>query len=210
MAEIKFDKRNYRKHNDRNKELIKKSLEECGEIWKDIKDFEGYYQISNKGNVRSLERFVYCKSKTNPNRIKECMLKPRYDKSGYLIVNLKKNQKSNIKKIHRLVAEAYIENPYKYETVNHINGIKTDNRVGNLEWLSFGDNARHRTKNLLVKPKLKKCEIIDIIQNCKPAKNQINKEFSISSFAIKYNVDRRTISDILKGKKLYIGAILCK
>lgn len=53
-------------------------------------------------------------------------------------------------------------------------------------------------------------EIIDIIQNCKPAKNQINKEFSISSFAIKYNVDRRTISDILKGKKLYIGAILCK
>ena len=188
MAEIKFDK----------------------EIWKDIKDFEGYYQISNKGNVRSLERFVYCKSEINPNKIRGCILKPRLDKSGYLVVNLKKNQKSYIRKIHRLVAEAYIENLHKCETVNHKNGIKTDNWVKNLEWLSSGDNARHRTKNLLVKPKLKKCEIIDVMQNCKPAKNQEDKEFSISSYATKYNVDRRTISDILKGKKLYIGAMLCK
>lgn len=183
MSEIKFD----------------------NEVWKDINNFEGIYQISNKGNVRSLERYVYCKSKNKPNLIKECILKQRLDKYGYFIVNLKKNQKSHIRKTHRLVAEAFIENIQNLETVNHINGIKTDNRVENLEWLSFGDNARHRTKNLLVKPKLKKCEIIDIIQNCKPAKNQVNKELSISSYAIKYSVDKRTISDILKGKKLYIG-----
>ena len=180
------------------------------EIWKDIKDFEGCYQISNKGNVRSLERFVYCKSKINPKRIKECILKPRYDKSGYLTVNLKKNQKSNIKKIHRLVAEAYIENPYKYETVNHKNGIKTDNTLENLEWMTTTENSRHRTINLLSKPKLNKNQIKDIIENCRPSKNQFDKEYSISEFARKYNVCRGTVMDIIKGKKLYIERILCK
>lgn len=60
------------------------------EVWKDITNFERIYQVSNKGNVRSLERYVYCKSKNKPNIIKECILKQRLDKYGYLIVNLKK------------------------------------------------------------------------------------------------------------------------
>lgn len=219
--EIKFDKRNYRKHNDKNKTLINKSLEECGagrsilidnegEIWKDIKDFEGYYQISTKGNVRSLDRFIFCKSKEKPNRIKGCTLKPMQDKYGYLIVNLKKNQKSHIRKIHRLVAEAFVKNFYGFETVNHKNGIKTDNNIVNIEWMSSGDNSRHRTANLLTKPKLKKEDIIDVLKNCKPAKNKSDNEKSITGFAVKYNVSRVTISDILKGKKLYLEAMLCR
>lgn len=200
MVKIKFDKRNYRKHNDKNK----------GEIWKDIKDFEGYYQISSMGNVKSLERFVFCKSKEKPNKIKECVLKPRQDKYGYLIVNLKKNQKSHIRKIHRLIAEAFLENPNGYETVNHKNGIKTDNSITNIEWMSNKDNSRHRTANLLTKPKLHKEEIIDVLKNCKAAKNQIDNENSITEFAHKYKVTRGTITDILKGKKLYLEAILCR
>ena len=56
MTEIKFDKRNYRKHNDKNKSLIRKSLEECGEIWVDVKGYEGLYKVSNKGRIKSLAR----------------------------------------------------------------------------------------------------------------------------------------------------------
>lgn len=172
------------------------------EVWKDITNFERIYQVSNKGNVRSLERYVYCKSKNKPNIIKECILKQRLDKYGYLIVNLKKNQKSHIRKIHRLVAEAFIENKQNLETVNHINGIKTDNRVENLEWLSFGDNARHRTKKLLVKPKLSKIEVLYIFNNLdKKTKTQIAKDL---------NVCRNTVLDIINGKKLYIEELLCK
>ena len=205
--EIKYDKRNYRKHNDKNKELINKS--EIKEIWKPIKDFEGSYEISNLGNVKSLGRYCYCKSKEKPNLFKGKILKQRFDKYGYLIVNLKKNQKSHIRKVHRLVAIAYIDNKNNYTNINHKDGIKTNNNVNNLEWCTVKENTQHRTRTLLTKPKLTKEQVLDIIKNCKPAKNQINKDKSITHFANKYNVDRRTISDIINRKKLYLGA-LCK
>lgn len=177
------------------------------EIWKDIKDFEGQYQISNCGKVRSLDRFVFCKSKNKPNKINGCELKPRFDKYGYLIVNLKKHGKSYIKKIHRLVAEEFIENTYNLDTVNHKDGNKLNNDISNLEWLTNADNSRHRTINLLTKPKLNKNQVIDILENCKSEKRK--SDCSISAFAEKYKVRRATISDILKGKKLYLEALLC-
>lgn len=179
------------------------------EIWKSIKDFENCYEVSNLGNVRSLDRYYYCKSKEKPNLFKGKILKQRFDKYGYLTVNLKKNQKSHIKKVHRLVAIAFLENKNKCTNINHKDGNKNNNSVSNLEWCTIRENTQHRTKNLLVKPILNKEQVLDIINNCKPAKNQINSNFSISGFARKYNVDRRTISDILYGKKLYLEK-LCR
>lgn len=111
------------------------------EIWKDIAGYEGLYQISNLGNVRN-------KSKT---------LKYQKDRTGYFNVILYKNKKRNTKKVHRLVAEAFIENTDKLPIINHINGIKTDNRMENLEWITYKNNSIHAVKNGLIKTKKVLC-----------------------------------------------------
>lgn len=104
------------------------------EIWKDVKGYEGIYQVSNIGRVKSL----------NYNRTGvENILKPGNNRRGYLTVVLHKGNIPRSKKIHRLICESFIPNPENKETVNHINGIKTDNRLVNLEWASIGENSKH-------------------------------------------------------------------
>lgn len=173
------------------------------EIWKDIEGFEGMYQISNHGRVKSLERFVYCKSKTNPNRIKECIRKTGSDKDGYHIVSLKKSQKTYIRKIHRLVATAFIPNPDHKEEVNHINGDKQDNRIDNLEWATTKENSRHRTRTRLTQPILTDEQMMDIRENAIIANTGKPHKNSLSYFARKYGVCRSTVSDVYYGKKQY-------
>ena len=103
------------------------------EIWRDIKDYPNY-MVSNLGRVKSL-----CNNKTS----KEKIIKPNKINSGYLRVALYKN--GNIKKylIHRLVAEAFIDNPNKLPCIDHINANKTDNRICNLQWCSHKENMNN-------------------------------------------------------------------
>ena len=108
------------------------------EIWKDIKEFEGLYQVSNLGNIKSLN---YRGTKT------EKLLKLVPNKIGYINVQLCKNGKPKPYYVHRLVATHFINNEENKNEVNHINMIKTDNRVKNLEWCTKSENIIHSVNN---------------------------------------------------------------
>ena len=124
---------------------IKEDNEE--EIWKPIKNYEGLYEVSNMGRVKSLGRVTVGKNGKKYHK-KGRILKYGLDSYGYLQVNLY-NAKGRYKLllVHRIVAEAFIPNPGDKPQVNHKNEIKTDNRVENLEWMTAKENMNYGTRN---------------------------------------------------------------
>lgn len=124
------------------------------EFWKDIENFEGKYQVSNKGRIKSLPRDVLCSNgKVLP--VKEHILKPKVTINGYLMVVLRLNNKSYYRNIHRLVAQAFIPNPDNLPEVNHIDEDKTNNKVDNLEWCTSKYNSNYGKRNIKISSKLK-------------------------------------------------------
>lgn len=120
------------------------------EEWRSIEDYDGIYEVSNNAIVRSLDRYVRSKH----NSIKFCkgqILKPHKDKDGYLRVRLCKNGKSKGEGVHRIVLKAFISNPENKPQCNHINGIKDDNRLTNIEWCTISENTKHAWDNGLNK-----------------------------------------------------------
>lgn len=116
------------------------------EIWKDIKGYEGKYQVSTLGYVKSLVMW------TGDKYIKrDKILRGVLYKNGYMYVGLSKDGKVKRFKVNRLVAEAFIDNPYNLPVTNHKNGDKTNNTVGNLEWTSYSENLKHAYKTGLRK-----------------------------------------------------------
>jgi hypothetical protein len=110
------------------------------EIWKDINGYEGYYQISNQGNVRSIDRFDGVHDR------KGTIIKPSLKQNGYLQVGLRMHSKRKWIGVHRLVAIHFIENPNNKPQVNHIDGNKQNNTINNLEWVTAKENQNHATK----------------------------------------------------------------
>ena len=113
------------------------------EIWRDITGYEGYYQVSSEGRVKSLER-----KNSYGRTVKERILKGTQDKDGYLKIGLcGSTGKQKWFQVHRLVGEAFIQNPDENPQINHINEIKTDNRACNLEWCTSKQNINHGSRN---------------------------------------------------------------
>ena len=108
------------------------------ETWKTIAGYEGLYQVSNLGRVKSLNY-----NHTGIERI----LMSRKNRGGYLYVNLHKDGQRKTITVHRLVATAFISNPRNLETINHKDEVKTNNTVSNLEWMSIKDNNNYGTRN---------------------------------------------------------------
>jgi hypothetical protein len=116
------------------------------EIWKDIKGYEGLYQISNLGRVKSLSRMV--KYKQYSKETTEKIMKLSLNKRGYLYVGLCKNGSYERFRVHRLVALHFVPNPKEYSEVNHKDRIKTNNEVENLEWCSGKENVNHSIEQM--------------------------------------------------------------
>jgi hypothetical protein len=114
------------------------------EIWRDIIGYEGLYQVSNMGRVKSLERDVASKNGSK-RTVREQILKSNTNQDGYLQVSLYYSGKMKTFKIHRLVCEAFHENPKNKPCVNHIDENKTNNAASNLEWCTYEENNNHGT-----------------------------------------------------------------
>lgn len=172
------------------------------EIWKPIKGYDGFYEVSNLGRVKSLDRIgIYPDRKV---KIKGKILAKRIINHGYIGVVLYKDNKNKSISVHRIVAQAFIENPNNYNEVNHINLIKDDNRVENLEWCNRSQNMLHAgangklsaTKGMFIGSKSSRSKVKeeDVIEMRKL------KELGLSSTQIQKifpNLGARHIRDIL-------------
>jgi len=160
------------------------------EIWKDIDGYEGYYQVSNMGRVRSLDRLV--EHPTNGARVLNGELrKLKTHRSGYHHLGLTKDGETKYRLVHRLVAQAFIPNPESKPQVNHIDGVKTNNNVSNLEWATHKENTVHAVENKLIKTKLSKKDVLEI--RCR----YNEKGESPLKLAEEYSVTRWAIYDVV-------------
>ena len=159
------------------------------EEWKDIKGYEGRYQISSFGRVKSLNY--------HGEHI-ERILKPEITPKGYLRIDLRKNGKKGKYLIHRLVAINFIENPNNYPQVNHKDEDKTNNKVENLEWCNNSYNCNYGTfREKVSKSSKRKREIICITTG---------KKFnSLIEAEKEYNIKYQNISECCRGKRKTAG-----
>lgn len=116
------------------------------EIWIDVKNFEGLYKISNLGNLKSINRIIIYPNNLKNRNFKGKNLNKNLSKSGYIYYDLYKNCKRIRKFAHNLVIENFLRDKINKEDVNHINGIKTDNNLQNLEYCSRSENMKHAFK----------------------------------------------------------------
>ena len=128
------------------KSLDQKENKKEEKIWRDIAGYEGLYQVSNMGRVKSLERIITRKN-GRKQTIRERILKPKTKRTGYLQVGLF-NGRGKEKKflVHRLVCGAFHENPENKPCVNHIDENKANNEANNLEWCTYKENNNHGTR----------------------------------------------------------------
>lgn len=170
------------------------------EEWKDIEGYEGLYQVSDQGNVKSLAR------KRNNSKgsytQKERILKQSNTTTGYKKVELVKNGQKKSLRVHRLVAQAFIPNPENKPEVNHIDGNKTNNFVSNLEWVTSSENTTHAYTAKLSSQKrdLDEDEIVFMYCDLNMTMQQIAQHFNISIHSIKKrlednNVEIKTLSE---------------
>ena len=168
------------------------------EIYKDIEGYEGLYQVSNLGNVKSLKR------------IKEKVLKQKNVK-GYNYVSLS-NEVIKKKLVHRLVATTFITNPDNKPQVNHLSGVKTDNNVKNLEWCTASENRIHAfqlglqigkkgIENPMYDKKGKDNQNSKIIYQYSLTGLLIKKWYSLIDVQIELNYNKSNLSKCALGKR---------
>lgn len=167
-----------------------------GEIWKSIIGYEGLYEVSSFGRVKSKERIAY-----NYLR-KERLLKPTPHNKGYLKIWLSKDGVRRCYYVHRLVAQNFIDNYDNNLQINHIDCNKTNNTLSNLEVVTHKENMEHAAKNGLMKPRigvnnpLSRFSLTDIIEI-----EELRKTMGIVEISKIFSVNHSTISRVLNRKR---------
>ena len=177
------------------------------EIWKSVEGYEGLYQVSSYGRVRSLDRMVI-NSDGVKRLFKGRILKPNKVRNGYLKIQLSKSGKVNGALIHRLVAQSFIQNPDNLPIINHKDENKTDNHVENLEWCdskyntNYGTAIQRSAEKRLNSPKLSK----PVLQIDKETNEIVDKYPSAMEAARQLKIDQGNISSCCRGElKAYKG-----
>lgn len=148
------------------------------EIWKDIKGYEGLYQISNLGNVKSMDRLISCKNNTT-KLCKGTVLKPH--KNNYLFVRLYNNSIPETKYIHKLIADAFIPNPNNFPEINHKDENKLNNSIDNLEWCTVSYNNSYGNRTQKTRKRVYQCDLTGNIIKLWDGIRLASKELNIPS-----------------------------
>lgn len=173
------------------------------EIWKDVPNYEGIYQCSSFGRIKTIERIIT--EKGGKKRIrKEIIRKQTLSKKGYFYITMTNDCKTKLFTVHRIVAFTFLPLIMNKNVVNHKNGIKTDNRIENLEWCNKSENELHAyrvlgkiniakgSSNLIKRKKVSQYDLNG---------NYINTYDSIVIAAIETKTNRQKISDVCNGKR---------
>ena len=174
------------------------------EVWKDVKGYEGIYQVSNLGRVKSLSRLITY-SDGRSYQSKEKVLSSPLSSDGYPHVHFKVKDDDRTVKVHRLVAEAFVDNPNNYSEINHIDEVKHNNIFSNLEWCTRKQNMNHGT---IIERILRHPNRIKTLEESKRPIIAINIEtgneirFSSVSEADKRGFKRRNIWSAINGNDL--------
>lgn len=165
-------------------------------IWKDIPGFEGLYKVNNNGVVVKYDTEYFSGCKASVNRIRKSFTVKQFNTNGYNRLPLCVEGRQRLYLTHRLIALAFIPNPENKGYVNHINGIKTDNRVENLEWCTSSENQQHAWDAGLR-------TMTEKMINCRPIRC-LNNDMVFQSItaASKYlNISAGSICQVCKGQR---------
>lgn len=201
---------------EQSEQLAFPDYENMDEVWLPVVGYEGWYEVSSFGNIRSLDRVI---KYSNGRKIftKGVIMKQATLKLGYLRVQLSKNNKISHASVHRIVAIAFIPNPNHYEQVNHLERDRTDNRVWKLEWCNSSMNQRHsysfgdRKKSRAMKGVYgdKHPVSVPVIQLTMEGK-EVAKHVSLEAAILATCAKKSNISHCLKGRRKSAGGFKWK
>lgn len=185
------------------------------EIWKDVRGYEGIYQVSNKGNVRSLDKFqdfpLFAKGNSGGNKTvmtpvlrKGKLMRLTEAKTGYLCVGLFKDNKNKWTLVHRLVADAFLEQEENKKHVNHKDSNRKNNAVTNLEWCTPRENTNHAwteggLKDIPHKTFVSNSKLTDE-QIAEIKKIKTSTKIANEKIANMYGITRRSVDRLIKGE----------
>jgi len=173
------------------------------ERWASVDGYEGIYEVSDLGRIRSIERLVASRWGTLTKAVSGVVKTPRQQREGYLYVHLYKDGKARKRYIHRLVAKAFVLNPGDLPQVNHMDGDKTNNAHLNLEWVTGKGNCEHAIRNRLYEPargeqsghaKLSEDDVLEIRRSV--ACGELHREA-----ALRFGVGRKAVTKIVSRQR---------